>query len=77
MSGQDIYKRSFSISTQSTNQKVNNYFYSWIFNNVKFDNFVLDIDSSLMTRYGEQQGAKKSIIRARKGERVINRLLHL
>ena len=27
--------------------------------NVKFNNFTLDIDSSVMTRYGEQEGAKK------------------
>jgi hypothetical protein len=57
--GQDTYKRFFSKFTQSTNQKVSDYFYSWIFEHIKFDNFVLDIDSSVMTRYGEQEGAKK------------------
>ena len=45
--GQDTYKRFFSKFTQTTNQKVSNYFYSWIFDNVKFDNFTLDIDSSV------------------------------
>jgi hypothetical protein len=38
---------------------VSEYFYSWIFDNFKFDNFTLDIDSSAMTRYGEQDGAKE------------------
>jgi len=57
--GQDTYKRFFSKFTQCTNQKVSDYFYSWIFDNFKFDNFTLDIDSSVMTRYGEQEGAKK------------------
>lgn len=41
-------------------------FYSWIFDNFKFDNFTLDIDSSVMTRYGVQQGAKKGIIQLKK-----------
>lgn len=57
--GQDTYKRFFSKFTQVTNQKVSDYFFSWIFNNVHFNHFILDVDSSVMTRYGEQQGAKK------------------
>ena len=57
--GQDTYKRFFGKFNQVTNQKVSGYFYSWIFDNFKFDNFTLDIDSSVMTRYGSQQGAKK------------------
>lgn len=57
--GQDTYKRFFSKFTQTTNQKVSDYFYSWFFKNIKFDNLTLDIDSSVMTRYGEQEGAKK------------------
>jgi hypothetical protein len=65
--GQDTYKRFFSKFTQTTNQKVSDYFYSWIFDNVKFDNFTLDIDSSVMTRYGEQEGAKKGYNPAKKG----------
>ena len=51
--GQDTYKRFFGKLNQATNQKVSDYFYSWIFDNFKFDNFTLDIDSSVMTRYGE------------------------
>jgi hypothetical protein len=65
--GQDTYKRFFSKFTQTTNLKVSDYFYSWIFDNVKFDNFTLDIDSSVMTRYGEQEGAKKGYNPAKKG----------
>lgn len=65
--GQDTYKRFFSKFTQATNQKVSDYFYSWIFDNVKFDNFTLDIDSSVMTRYGKQEGAKKGYNPAKKG----------
>lgn len=57
--GQDTYKRFFNKFTQSTNLAVSDCLYSWIFDNVKFDNFTLDIDSSVMTRYGQQEGAKK------------------
>ena len=65
--GQDTYKRFFGKFDQSTNQKVSDYFYSWIFDNFKFDNFTLDIDSSVMTRYGEQEGAKKGYNPAKRG----------
>jgi len=67
MPGQDTYKRFFSKFTQAKNHGVSDYFYSWIFDNFKFDNFTLDIDSSVMTRYGVQEGAKKSYNPAKKG----------
>ena len=56
---QDVYKRYFAKFTQVTNQQVSDHFYSWIFNSVQFDNYTLDCDSSVLTRYGEQQGAKR------------------
>lgn len=65
--GQDTYKRFFSKFNQATNQKVSDYFYSWFFDNIKLDNFTLDIDSSVMTRYGDQQGAKKGYNPGKKG----------
>lgn len=65
--GQDTYKRFFSKFTQATNQKVSDYFYSWFFENIKLDNFTLDIDSSVMTRYGEQEGAKKGYNPSKRG----------
>ena len=65
--GQDTYKRFFSKFTQATNQRVSDYFYSWIFDNVKFDNFTLDCDSSVMTRYGTQQGSKKGYNPTKRG----------
>jgi hypothetical protein len=65
--GQDTYKRFFSKFDQVRNLKVSEYFYSWIFDNFKFDNFTLDIDSSVMTRYGEQEGAKKGYNPTKRG----------
>ena len=64
---QDTYKRFFSKFNQATNQKVSDRFYSWIFDNFKFDNFTLDIDSSVMTRYGGQEGAKKGYNPSKRG----------
>ncbi|MCA4894187.1 MAG: hypothetical protein ING84_04180 [Cytophagales bacterium] len=33
--------------------------YTWFFEHVQFDNYTLDMDSSAITRYGEQEGSKK------------------
>jgi len=52
-------KDSFSKFIQATNQRVADYFYSWVFDNIKFNNFTLDVDSSVITRYGNQEGSKK------------------
>jgi hypothetical protein len=65
--GQDTYKRFFLKIDQISNLKVSEYFYSWIFNNLKFDNFTLDIDSLVMTRYVEQEGAKKGYNPTKRG----------
>ena len=65
--GQDTYKRFFSKFTQAANQKVSDYFYSWFFENITSDNFTLDIDSSVMTRYGGQEGAKKGYNPSKRG----------
>jgi hypothetical protein len=65
--GQDTYKRFFSKFDQAKNQRISDYFYSWIFDNFKFDNFTLDIDSSVMTRFGSQEGSKKGYNPAKRG----------
>jgi len=57
--GQDTYKRFFNKFTQAKNQRVSDYFYSWLFNQIKFDNFTLDCDSSVLTRHGKQEGSKR------------------
>ncbi len=33
--------------------------YSWFLGQLKFDNYTLDVDSSVITRYGEQEGSRK------------------
>lgn len=58
MCGQDVYKRYFEKFTQSMNQQIFTGMYRWFFNQLKFDNYTLDLDSTVMTRYGQQEGVK-------------------
>lgn len=67
---QDAFKRYFSKFDQVRNLEVGQYFYSWIFDNFQFDHFTLDIDSSILTRYGNGvEGAKKGYNPKKKGRR--------
>lgn len=56
--GQDTYKRFFSKFTQGMNQRVFTLMYQWFFQRLQFDNYTLDVDSSVLTRYGDQEGAR-------------------
>ena len=40
---------------------------SWFFEQLQFDNYTLDVDSSVITRYGEQEGSKKGYNPAKRG----------
>ena len=59
MAGHRAFKRFFEKFDQATNQRVFQEFYSWFFTNLQFDNYTLDFDSSILTRYGSQEGAEK------------------
>jgi len=59
MAGHRAFKRYFQKFDQATNQRVFTSLYQWFFGNLHFDNYTLDFDSSVLTRYGNQQGAKK------------------
>ena len=65
--GQDAYKRYFNKFDQVKNQQVGHYFFKWIFESVNINYFTLDIDSTIMTRYGNQEGAKKGYNPVKKG----------
>jgi Transposase DDE domain group 1 len=67
--GQDAYKRYFNKFTQVTNQEVGRHFFSWFFQSLNIDYFTLDIDSTIMTRYGDQEGAKKGYNPSKKGRK--------
>jgi len=65
--GHDAYKRFFSKFTQTDNLRVADYFFRWIFENYHYDNFTVDFDSSVLTRYGSQEGAKRGYNSQKKG----------
>lgn len=53
------FGRFFKKFTPSMNHEVFTELYSWFFDQLSFNNYTLDVDSSIITRYGEQQGSKK------------------
>ena len=55
----DTYRRFFHKFDLETGSNFFIALYSWMFSQLKFDNFTLDVDSSVWTRYGKQEGAKK------------------
>jgi hypothetical protein len=57
------------------NHQVFGSLYKWFFNNLKFDHFTLDIDSSVITRYGEQEGSAKGYNRHKPGRKSQHPLL--
>lgn len=57
MAGHRSFIRFFKKFTIETNTNVFCNFYQWFFDQLVFNNFTLDLDSSVVTRYGEQQGA--------------------
>lgn len=57
MAGHKAYQRYFKKFTLAINQRVFTKISQWFFNQVKLDNYTLDVDSTVLTRYGSQQGA--------------------
>lgn len=57
MAGHRAFMRYFQKFSMADNAQVFSSFYQWFFNNLAFNNFTLDLDSSVVTRYGSQQGA--------------------
>ena len=49
--------------------------YTWFFSNLQFDNFTIDFDSSVMTRYGHQQGATKGYNPQKRGRNAHHLLM--
>jgi hypothetical protein len=55
--------------TQAINQAVFPELYRWFFHQLQFDNFTVDLDSTVMTRYGAQQGAAKGYNPSKRGRK--------
>jgi hypothetical protein len=69
------FERYFQKFDIPTNHAVFGGLYRWFFEKLKFDNFTLDIDSSVLTRYGEQEGAAKGYNRHKPGRKSQHPLL--
>ena len=57
--GHRSYQRYLNKFTQAINHEVFGNLYKWFFDNLVFDNYTLDFDSTVMVREGEQEGAVK------------------
>lgn len=51
--------RLFRKFDQATNERVMNALYGWLFGQLSIDRVTLDLDSTVMTRHGEQEGAAR------------------
>lgn len=59
--------RLFLRFTPGSNEGVMDHLYRWLFGNIAIDGLTLDLDSTVMTRYGCQQGAAKGYNPAKRG----------
>ena len=59
MAGHKAYQRYFTKFSHATNQRVITGLFQWFFKQMQFDNYTLDVDSTILTCYGTQEGATK------------------
>ena len=59
--------RLFNKFTQNTNETVMDSLYQWMFGQLSINGLTLDLDSTVMTRYGSQQGAARGYNPAKRG----------
>ena len=57
--GQDTFKRFFKQFDIERSSALSDHLFGWVFENIQFDNITLDCDSTILTRYGDQEGALK------------------
>jgi hypothetical protein len=61
------FGRFFKKFTPSLNHRLFIDLNSWFFEQLQFDNYTLDVDSSVITRYGEQEGSKRGYNPTKRG----------
>jgi hypothetical protein len=59
--------RLFKKFNQDTNESVMDSLYQWMFNQININGITLDLDSTVMTRYGIQEGAVRGYNPAKRG----------
>jgi len=75
MCGQKTYSRYFSKFNEAQNIEIFGMLYQWIVKNIKSENHTLDVDSTVISRYGEQEGAKKGYNPSKRGRNSHHPLL--
>jgi Transposase DDE domain group 1 len=61
------FGRFFKKFSTSQNNETFQELYKWFFCQLKFDNYTLDVDSSVITRYGDQEGSRRGYNPTKKG----------
>jgi hypothetical protein len=59
--------RLFRRFNQNSNEAVMDKLYGWMFEQIAIDGITLDVDSTVMTRYGQQEGAARGYNPAKRG----------
>jgi hypothetical protein len=75
MAGHKAYLRYFRKFTIAINQRIFASLGRWFFSQVKLDNCTVDVDSTVMVRYGDQEGAMRGYNPAKKGRKSHHPLL--
>ena len=63
----DTYRRFFHKFDLETGSNFFKDLFTWMFSQIKLDYFTLDVDSSVWTRYGNQEGARKGYNAKKRG----------
>jgi hypothetical protein len=63
----DTYRRFFQKFNLELSSNFFNDLFGWMFSHLQLDYFTLDVDSSVWTRYGKQQGARKGYNAKKRG----------
>jgi hypothetical protein len=68
-------KRFFEKFSLQQNNEIFTELYQWFFEQLQFDNYTLDVDSSVLIRYGEQEGAETGYNSIKPGRKTNHPLL--
>ena len=67
MPSQSTYSRFLGKFSQSRNTEVFPKLQKWFIENLGVDNITIDLDSTVITRYGQQEGSAKGYNRNKRG----------
>ncbi len=77
VAGHKSIVRLFAKFDMARNENVQAKIYRWIFDHIRFDRITLDMDSTVITRYGTPEGGAKGYNAAKPGRLRTTHCLHL